>query len=106
MTTRQKATIIVTGANGHLHSAIVRYIVSSPELQVYYSVFIVRDRAAENTGLRFALKAASEEASHEVVFSGSGYPFQRPPSGRDHQRVHLCWKYPPDLCAGARCLLC
>ncbi|KAI1395748.1 NAD(P)-binding protein [Hypoxylon fuscum] len=67
MATRQKGTIIVTGANGHLGSAIVRHIVSLPELQAYHSIFIVRDRSAANTKLTSALKAAGEKASYEVV---------------------------------------
>lgn len=67
MATHQKGTIIVTGANGYLGSAIVRHIVSSPELQVYHSIFIVRDRSAANTRLTSALKAAVEKVSYEVV---------------------------------------
>ncbi|KAI1412254.1 NAD(P)-binding protein [Hypoxylon sp. FL1857] len=67
MVTSQKGTIIVTGANGHLGSAIVRHIVSSPELQAYHSIFTVRDRSAANTKLTSALKAAGEQASYEIV---------------------------------------
>ncbi|KAI0007877.1 NAD(P)-binding protein [Xylariaceae sp. FL0662B] len=67
MVTSQKGTIIVTGANGHLGSAIVRHIVSSPEPQAYHSIFIVRDRSAANTKLTSALKVAGEKVSYEVV---------------------------------------
>lgn len=67
MATHQKGTIIVTGANGYLGSAIVRHIVSSPELQSYHSIFIVRDKSAANTRLTSALKAAVEKVSCEVV---------------------------------------
>ncbi|KAI1204771.1 NAD(P)-binding protein [Annulohypoxylon truncatum] len=67
MMTSRKGTIIVTGANGHLGSAIARHIVSSPELQAYHSIFIVRDGSATNSRLTSALKAGGEKASYEVV---------------------------------------
>ncbi|KAI1455488.1 NAD(P)-binding protein [Annulohypoxylon moriforme] len=67
MRTSRKGTMIVTGANGHLGSAIVRHIVLSPELQAYHSIFMVRDRSAVNTKLTSALKVAGENASYEVI---------------------------------------
>ncbi|KAI1849853.1 hypothetical protein JX265_013556 [Neoarthrinium moseri] len=67
MATNLKGTIIVTGANGHLGSSIVRHIISSPELQAYHSIFVVRDRSASNSKLTSALKGAGEKVSYEVV---------------------------------------
>ncbi|KAK9415716.1 hypothetical protein SUNI508_10194 [Seiridium unicorne] len=67
MVIRQKGTIIVTGANGYLGSAIIRHIISSPELQAYHSIFVVRDRSAANTKLTSALKQANEKTSYEIV---------------------------------------
>ncbi|KAI0899492.1 NAD(P)-binding protein [Annulohypoxylon nitens] len=67
MATSQKGTIIVTGANGYLGSDIVRHIFSSPELQAYHCIFVVRDRSAANTRLTSALEAAGESASYEIV---------------------------------------
>ncbi|KAI0886435.1 NAD(P)-binding protein [Annulohypoxylon maeteangense] len=67
----QKDTIIVTGANGHLGSAIVRYIVSSLELQAYHSILIVRDKSVANTKLTSALKMAVSNV-HRVATTTNG----------------------------------
>ncbi|KAI0859748.1 NAD(P)-binding protein [Xylaria cubensis] len=67
MAAHKKGTIIVTGANGYLGSAIARYIVSSPELEDYHSIFTVRNSSAANTRLKSALKAAGKEVSYEVL---------------------------------------
>ncbi|KAJ4291702.1 hypothetical protein N0V90_009597 [Kalmusia sp. IMI 367209] len=41
-----KGTILVTGANGGLGSAIVKHIVSKPELAAYHGLYTVRDATA------------------------------------------------------------
>lgn len=65
--THKKGTIIVTGSNGYLGSAIVRQMVSSPELQAYHPIFMVRDRSLANNKLTAALKAADEDASYDIT---------------------------------------
>lgn len=51
-----KGTIVLTGANGGIGSAIVSRIVASPELSSYYGIYTVRNAAstplhlAPNTG--------------------------------------------------------
>ena len=51
-------TIIVTGANGGLGSAIVRRITATPDLAPLYGVYTVRDACAP-TSLQPILKATS-----------------------------------------------
>ncbi|KAI1078939.1 putative short-chain dehydrogenase [Whalleya microplaca] len=66
----KKGTILVTGANGGLGSAIVSRIVSSPELASYHGIFTVRN-AGSATALHAALKpslsAFSASHSHEEI---------------------------------------
>ncbi|KAH8164346.1 hypothetical protein CIB48_g3896 [Xylaria polymorpha] len=40
-----KGTILVTGANGGLGSAIAAQIATKPELSAYYGLYTVRDKA-------------------------------------------------------------
>lgn len=59
--TAAKGTILVTGANGGLGSAIVEQIVSKPEFSTYQGLYTVRDPS----------KAYSLEA---VLKSGASHP--------------------------------
>ncbi|KAI1131980.1 NAD(P)-binding protein [Nemania abortiva] len=66
---QQRGTILVTGANGGLGSAIISQLASSPELKAYDGIFIVKN-ASSATALRSALKAPRLRAvlrSHEVI---------------------------------------
>ncbi|RYP42553.1 hypothetical protein DL768_010325 [Monosporascus sp. mg162] len=60
-----KGTIIVTGANGGLGSAIVKQIISSPELSAYHGLYTVRN-AVSAPGLRSVLEV-SQSHSFDVV---------------------------------------
>ncbi|RYP84557.1 hypothetical protein DL769_001145 [Monosporascus sp. CRB-8-3] len=60
-----KGTILVTGANGGLGSAIVGIIASRPELAAYYGVYTVRDVATAGP-LQSALQATKFH-SHDVM---------------------------------------
>ncbi|KAI1087035.1 putative short-chain dehydrogenase [Rostrohypoxylon terebratum] len=58
-----KGTIILTGANGSLGSAIVSKIVSTPEFAAYHGIYIVRD--AESTpNLSYALRTSRAAHLH------------------------------------------
>ncbi|KAL7935318.1 NAD(P)-binding protein [Trichoderma chlorosporum] len=62
-----KGTIIVTGANGGLGSAIVQKIIGTPDLASNYTgVYAVR-RAATATTLKAALSRAPASHKHETV---------------------------------------
>ena len=61
-----KGTIIVTGANGGLGSAIIRKIVAKPELATLYGVYTVRDARAA-TSLEPILQATNSH--HNLVLS-------------------------------------
>ncbi|CAG8959244.1 hypothetical protein HYFRA_00012602 [Hymenoscyphus fraxineus] len=63
--TTPKGTLIVTGANGGLGSAIVKQIVASPEFSGYHGLYLVRD-AASATGLDSVL-ATNSSNSHDVL---------------------------------------
>ncbi|KFA68495.1 hypothetical protein S40285_05403 [Stachybotrys chlorohalonatus IBT 40285] len=54
-----KGTILVTGANGGLGSAIARHIASKPEFSSYHGIYTVRDATSAP-----ALTAALEGATH------------------------------------------
>ncbi|KAH9993901.1 NAD(P)-binding protein [Xylariaceae sp. FL0662B] len=66
----QKGTILITGANGGLGTAIASRIVSRPELRAYHGIFTVRD-VESATALRAALKSATSAStpshSHEKM---------------------------------------
>lgn len=53
-----KGSILVTGANGGLGSAIVSQIVSSPELESYHGIYIARN-AADASSLDTSLQGHS-----------------------------------------------
>lgn len=57
-----KGTIVITGANGGLGTAIVSHVTSGPDLSEYYGLYLVRD-AVVGPGLQLAL-AAGGRASH------------------------------------------
>ncbi|EED23500.1 short-chain dehydrogenase, putative [Talaromyces stipitatus ATCC 10500] len=63
--TTAKGTIIVTGANGGLGSAITKEIVSKPEFSAYYGLYLVRD-AAYAPALDSVL-ATSSKHPHEAL---------------------------------------
>lgn len=63
--TAPKGTIVVTGANGGLGTAIVQSIVARPELAAYHGVYTVRD-VATATSLQSALQA-SKSRPHELL---------------------------------------
>lgn len=65
MATPAKGSILVTGANGGLGSAIVESIASSPELSSYHGLYAVRN-AAHAPSLTSAL-AHSAKHSHDIV---------------------------------------
>ncbi|GAW13253.1 hypothetical protein ANO14919_026330 [Xylariales sp. No.14919] len=60
-----KGTILVTGANGGLGSAIVEQIASKPELSAYYGLYTVRDKA-QAPALTAALSHGPKHA-HDVL---------------------------------------
>jgi NAD(P)-dependent dehydrogenase (short-subunit alcohol dehydrogenase family) len=60
-----KGTIVVTGANGGLGTAIVQSIVARPELAAYHGVYTVRD-VATATSLQSALQA-SKSHPHNIL---------------------------------------
>ncbi|KAI1850160.1 hypothetical protein JX266_004539 [Neoarthrinium moseri] len=59
-----KGTIVVTGANGGLGSAVVKQIVSKPELAAFHGLYAVRD-AAVAPSLRAAL-AGNPSHAHDI----------------------------------------
>ncbi|KAI1123710.1 hypothetical protein F5Y10DRAFT_251322 [Nemania abortiva] len=61
--TETKGTIVVTGANGGLGSAIVSTIVSTPEWSRYHGVYTARD-ASTASALRSALQASPSIHPH------------------------------------------
>ncbi|KAF5026990.1 hypothetical protein F66182_863 [Fusarium sp. NRRL 66182] len=61
----ERGSILVTGANGGLGSAIVERILQDPELAAYTGVFMVRNSATA-TNLKNKLSAAPE-ASHRII---------------------------------------
>lgn len=58
-----KGTIIVTGANGSLGSAIVAKIVSTPEFAAYHGIYTVRDTASA-PALNHALQTTQTTRPH------------------------------------------
>lgn len=66
--TAAKGTVIVTGANGGLGSAISEQIASKPELSGYYGLYLVRD-AATAPALTSALAGSSltNKHKHDIV---------------------------------------
>lgn len=62
-----KGTIVLTGANGGLGSAIAAQIASSAELAHYHGVYTARDAAAAAPTLAAALKKDSSSHQSDVV---------------------------------------
>lgn len=61
-----KGTIIVTGANGGLGSAIAEHMASRPELLGHHGIYIVRDASAA-PALAAALSRGSPSHKQEVA---------------------------------------
>ncbi|KAI5866713.1 putative short-chain dehydrogenase [Durotheca rogersii] len=61
-----KGTILVTGANGALGSAIAERIAEQPELAAYHGLYVVRD-AAHAPALASALVRGGGAHAHDVV---------------------------------------
>lgn len=64
-TTTSKGTIVVTGANGGLGSAITNEIVSKPEFSAYHGIYLVRDAA--NAPALDSVLATSRNHPHEAL---------------------------------------
>ncbi|KAH7022868.1 hypothetical protein EDB80DRAFT_769768 [Ilyonectria destructans] len=61
-----QGTILLTGANGGLGSAIVAGILKKPELSAYTGVYTVR-KAATATQLKTVLNSGSKSHKHDIV---------------------------------------
>jgi len=61
-----KGTLLVTGTNGGLGSAIVSKIVSTPDLAGYHGLYTVRN-ASTATALNAILQAAPHPHAHDVL---------------------------------------
>lgn len=61
-----KGTILVTGANGALGSAIAQHIASRPELSTYHGIYTVRD-ATRAPDLAAALASGGSSHPHDVL---------------------------------------
>lgn len=64
--TAPSGTIVLTGANGGLGTALVRNIVSNSGLVGYHGVYTVRDVAAA-TSLQSALQSSTKPHSHDIL---------------------------------------
>ena len=67
---RQKGTVLVTGANGGLGSAIVSRIISDPDLRIYHGIYTVRNTKScsqLDTALRSTLGEQENIHSHEKI---------------------------------------
>ncbi|KAF3397419.1 WW domain-containing oxidoreductase [Talaromyces pinophilus] len=63
--TTAKGTIIVTGANGGLGSAITKEIVSKPEFSAYHGLYLVRD--ATHADVLHSVLTTSSRHPHEAL---------------------------------------
>lgn len=61
-----KGTVVLTGANGGLGVAMVKKIVSRPELAAFHGLYAVRN-AASAPALRSAIQDAARPHSHDVL---------------------------------------
>lgn len=59
MLSSAKGTVIVTGANGGLGSAIVKQLASDPNLSSYYNIYTVRDATK--------VSESTSDSTHEFV---------------------------------------
>ncbi|KAK2603184.1 hypothetical protein N8I77_009662 [Diaporthe amygdali] len=66
MGSKYKGTVILTGANGGLGVAMVKKIVSRPDLAAFHGIYTVRD-ASSAPALRSALHDAIRPHSQEIV---------------------------------------
>ncbi|KAJ9367155.1 hypothetical protein DTO282E5_8198 [Paecilomyces variotii] len=57
-----KGTIVLTGANGGIGSAIVSRILASPELSSYYGIYTVRDTSSTHLAHQVSNTAHTYEA--------------------------------------------
>lgn len=66
--TSLKGSVLVTGSNGGLGSALVRQLVSTPEFLTYHGLYTVTNASAAPE-LRHALRSASKSRSqpHDVI---------------------------------------
>jgi NAD(P)-dependent dehydrogenase (short-subunit alcohol dehydrogenase family) len=64
--TSSRGSVLVTGANGGLGSAIVSSLIQKPELTAYMGIFPVRSQEAA-TQLRSVLLAAPKGYEYEIV---------------------------------------
>jgi NAD(P)-dependent dehydrogenase (short-subunit alcohol dehydrogenase family) len=62
-----KGTILVTGANGGLGSALVQQILSGPLAKDYYGIYTVRKVDTATTVKKILQKAASAQHKHELL---------------------------------------
>ncbi|KAI0473340.1 NAD(P)-binding protein [Xylariaceae sp. FL0804] len=70
MTSHQRGTILLTGANGGLGSAIVSHIVSSTDLRAHHGIFTVRSAGsapALQAALNSSLPVAESSGDHELI---------------------------------------
>jgi len=65
MAAQSKGTILITGANGGLGSAMAKHISSTPEMAAYHGLYAVRD-ATRADALRAALDPAHQH-SHDIL---------------------------------------
>jgi NAD(P)-dependent dehydrogenase (short-subunit alcohol dehydrogenase family) len=63
----KKGTIVITGANGGLGSALVGQILSSPELSQYHGVYTVRDKSSPTSSALLSTLAKAPLHTHDVV---------------------------------------
>lgn len=61
-----KGTVVLTGANGGLGVAMVKKIVSRPELAAFHGLYVVRD-ATSSPALQSAIKGAARPHPHDVL---------------------------------------
>ncbi|KAK7911239.1 NAD(P)-binding protein [Apiospora marii] len=61
-----KGSIIMTGSNGGLGCAIVRRIITTPELARYHGIYLVRD-ASQAAALKSVLESAPPSHSYEIM---------------------------------------
>lgn len=61
-----KGTVFLTGANGGLGVAMVKKIMSQPELAALYSIYGVRD-ASSSPALQSALSSPARSHPHDIV---------------------------------------
>ncbi|ETS85946.1 hypothetical protein PFICI_03971 [Pestalotiopsis fici W106-1] len=66
MSSALEGTIVLTGANGGLGSAIAARIVATTGLESYHAIYVVRN-ASSARALRSALKETNSSHTHDIV---------------------------------------